>query len=255
MLMLIVCTQEGDSDLVTLLDETEELRKDVKAKDALLVKNEERLDEVNEQKMKLEQQYNDTLQELEEKKMMLEEQKHKTQKELREKEAELRKLRANRADKDTIENMEIEIMYLKKKVQQHQAQEQDLKKKIIELQDQLDSIDFGKLDWIAQNLEKECEGLRPDFESNRSKMMQNIYKMLSYIEIPEEGMVGFTNLILSVLYYDHVSCPCWFHHILLIQDGEEKQHEGPPDPEPVVAADVEEAEEVIEETVQETTPE
>ena len=45
------------------------------------------------------------------------------------------------------------------------------------------------------------------------------------------------------------------HHSFLIQDGEEEQHEGSPDPEPVVTAEVEEDEEVVEETVQETTPE
>ena len=206
-----MCAQEGDSDLVTLLDETEGLRKDVKAKDALLLKNEERLDEVNQQKMELEQQYNDTLQELENKKTMLEDQKRKTQKDLREKEAELRKLRANRADKESIESMEIEIMYLRKKVQQHQTQELDLKKKIIELQDKLESIDVGKLDWIAKNLEKECEGLRPEFEANRSQMMQNIYKMLKYIKIPEDAMVCYRNLC-SVSYTccGCVSYACWF---------------------------------------------
>lgn len=45
------------------------------------------------------------------------------------------------------------------------------------------------------------------------------------------------------------------HHSFLIQDGEEEQHEGSPDPETVVTAEVEEDEEVDEETVQETTPE
>ena len=189
-----MCAQEGDSDLVSLLDDTEALRKEVKARDAILLKNEERLDEINQQKMELEQQYNDTLQQLEEQKMMLEDQKRKTQKELREKESELRKMRADRADKESIESMEIEIMYLKKKVQQHQAQETDLKKKIIELQEKLESVDLGKLDWIAKNLEKECEGLRPEFESDRSKMMQNIYKMLKYVKIPEDAMVGYTSL-------------------------------------------------------------
>lgn len=192
LIFLCVCTQEGGSDLVTLLDETEQLRKDVKTKDALLLQNEERLEEVNVRKMELEQQYNDTLQEMEEQKEMLKEQKGKAQKDLREKEAELRKLRANRADKEVIESMEIEIMYLKKKVQQHQAQEQDLMKRIVELQEKLESNDISKLEWIAGNLEKQLEGVRPEFEDNRSKMMNNIYKLLTYVKIPEEIMVGHT---------------------------------------------------------------
>ena len=131
------------------MDEMEKLRKDVKTKDALLLQNEERLKEVNMQKAELERQYNDTLQELEDQKMMPEEEKMKTQKVLRAKEAEPRKLRAERADKDVIENMEIEIMHLEK-VQQHQAQEKDL------------------------NLEKQLEGVRPEFEAERSQKMVKI---------------------------------------------------------------------------------
>ena len=186
MLML----QEGDSDLVTLMDETEKLRKDVKTKDALLLQNEERLEEVNMQKVELERQYNDTLQELEEQKMMLEEEKIKAHKALREKEAELRKLRAEQADKDVIENMEIEIMRLKKKVQQNQAQEKELVARIVDLQEKLESNDINKLEWIANNLEKQLEGVRPEFEAERSQMMNNIYKMLQkYVKIPDELMV------------------------------------------------------------------
>ena len=178
------------------MDETEKLRKDVKTKDALLLQNEDRLEEVNMQKVELERRYNDTLQELEEKKMMLEEEKMKAQKALREKEAELRKLRAERADKDVIENMEIEIMHLKKKVQQHQAQEKELVVRIVDLQEKLESNDINKLEWIANNLEKQLEGVRPEFEAERSQMMNNIYKMLKYVKIPDELMVCCT-------------CFCW----------------------------------------------
>ena len=178
------------------MDETEKLRKDVKTKDALLLQNEDRLEEVNMQKAELERQYNDTLQELEEQKMMLDEEKMKAQKALREKEAELRKLRAEQADKDVIENMEIEIMRLKKKVQQHQAQEKELVARIVDLQEKLESNDINKLEWIANNLEKQLEGVRPEFEAERSQMMNNIYKMLKYVKIPDELMVCCT-------------CFCW----------------------------------------------
>jgi hypothetical protein len=163
-LKALIPIHEGGSDLLTLMDETEKLRKDVKTKDALLLQNEERLEEVNMQKVELEQQYNDTLQELEDQKMMPEEEKMKTQKVLRAKEAEPRKLRAERADKDVIENMEIEIMHLKKKVQQHQAQEKDL------------------------NLEKQLEGVRPEFEAERSQKMVKIRDELMNEE--EEGQNG-----------------------------------------------------------------
>ena len=175
--------------MITLLDETEKLRKDVKTKDALLVQNEERLEEVNMKKLELEQQYYDTQQELEEKKMMLEEEKRKTQNALREKEAELRKLRAEQANKEDIENKEIEIMHLKKKVQQHQAQEKELVARIVDLQEKLESKDLDKLEWIANNLEKQLEGVRPEFEADRSQMINNIYKMLKYVKIPDELMV------------------------------------------------------------------
>ena len=46
--------------------------------------------------------------------------------------------------------------------------------------------DIGKLEWIAKNLEKQLEGVRPEFERERSQMMNNIYKMLKYIKIPED---------------------------------------------------------------------
>ena len=177
------------------MDETEKLRKDVKTKDVLLLQNEERLEEVNMQKVELERQYNDTLQELEEQKMMLEEEKTKAQKALRVKEAELFKLRAERADKDVIENMEIEIMHLRKKVQQHQAQEKELVARIVDLQEKLESNDINKLEWIANNLEKQLKGVRPEFEAERSQMMNNIYKMLKYVKIPDELMVCYTSSI------------------------------------------------------------
>lgn len=171
---------------MTLLEETEKLRKDVKTKDALLVESEDRLEEVNSQKDQFEKQYNDTLQKLEEQKSLLEEEKKNAQKNLREKEAELRKLRTERATKEEIETKEIEIMYLRKKVQQQQAQEKELMAKIVDLQQKLEATDIGKLDWIASNLEKQLEGIRPEFEKERSQMMTNIYKMLKYIKIPDD---------------------------------------------------------------------
>jgi chromosome segregation ATPase len=186
-LKALIPVHEG-GDLVTLLEETEKLRKDVRTKDALLVDNEERLHEVNSQKKELEQKHSDTLTELENQKIMLEQEKLKAQKALREKEAELRKLRAERASKDEIESKEIEIMYLKKRLQQHQQQERELVTKIVDLQQQLETNDIGKLEWIASNLEKQLEGVRPEFERERSQMMNNIYKMLKYIKIPDELM-------------------------------------------------------------------
>ena len=93
---------------------------------------------------------------------------------MRAKDAELCELRAEQGDKDVIENMEIEIMRLKKKVQQHQAQEKELVARIIDLQ---------------EKLEKQLEGVRPEFEAERSQMNNNIYKMLKYVKIPDELMV------------------------------------------------------------------
>ena len=185
---------------MTLLDETEQLRKDVKSKDALLLANENQLQEVNEQKEQFEKQYNDTLQQLEEQKQLLDEQKTKAEKVLKEKEAELRKMRADRASKEEIESMEIEIMRLRKKVQQHQAQEKELVAKIVDLQQKLETHDLSKLEWISKNLEKQLEGIRPEFETERSHMMSNIYKMLKYIKIPEEIMVGV--YMMSLLCYN-----------------------------------------------------
>ena len=179
-------TQEGGSGLIALLDETEQLRKDVKTKDALLLHNEERLVEVNSQMSQLEQQNSDTLQLLEEQKELLEAEKNKAQKDLREKEAELRRLRANRADKETIETLEIEIMYLRKKIEQQKTREKDLVKQMVELQGKLEVNDIGSLQWIAQNLEKQMEGVQPEFERERSQMIYNIYKLLSHIKIPED---------------------------------------------------------------------
>ena len=136
---------------------------------------------------------------MEEKKQLLEEEKRKAQKTLQEKEAELRKLRAERATKEEIETKEIEIMYLKKKVQQHQTTEKELMTKIIDLQEKLEATDIGKLDWIASNLEKQLEGVRPEFERERSHMMNNIYKMLKYIKIPDDLPVCF-NLVVAVVF-------------------------------------------------------
>ena len=181
--------QEG-GEIVTLLEETEQLRKDVKTKDALLLQSEEKIDEINVQKQQLEQQYNDTLQELEEQKKILEEEKRRAQNTLREKEAELSKLRSERASKEEIESMEIEIMYLKKRLEQHQENEKKLMTQMVELQKQLEANDISKMEWIARNLEKQLEGVRPEFEEQRSNMMSNIYKMLKYVKIPDDLTVS-----------------------------------------------------------------
>ena len=184
-LMYVVVMQEG-GDIVTLMENTEKLRMDVKTKDALLFQNEQRLDEVNSEKAQLETKYNDTLQELEEQKEMLEDEKLKAAKSLRMLEADLKKLRADRASKEEIESKEIEIMRLKNKLQQCQNKEKKLVAEIVDLQQKLEVNDIGKLEWIAKNLEKQLEGVRPEFERERSQMMNNIYKMLKYIKIPED---------------------------------------------------------------------
>ena len=184
-LMYVVVMQEG-GDIVTLMENTEKLRMDVKTKDALLFHNEQRLDEVNSEKAQLETKYNDTLQELEEQKEMLEDEKQKAAKSLRMLEADLKKLRADRASKEEIESKEIEIMRLKNKLQQCQNKEKKLVAEIVDLQQKLEVNDIGKLEWIAKNLEKQLEGVRPEFERERSQMMNNIYKMLKYIKIPED---------------------------------------------------------------------
>ena len=46
--------------------------------------------------------------------------------------------------------------------------------------------DIGKLEWIVKDLEKQLEGVRPEFEREHSQMMNNIYKILKYIKIPED---------------------------------------------------------------------
>ena len=184
-LMYVVVMQEG-GDIVTLMENTEKLRMDVKTKDALLFQNEQRLDEVNSEKAQLETKYNDTLQELEEQKQMLDDEKLKAAKSLRMLEADLKKLRADRASKEEIESKEIEIMRLKNKLQQCQNKEKKLVAEIVDLQQKLEVNDIGKLEWIAKNLEKQLEGVRPEFERERSQMMNNIYKMLKYIKIPED---------------------------------------------------------------------
>ena len=184
-LMYVVVMQEG-GDIVTLMENTEKLRMDVKTKDALLFQNEQRLDEVNSEKAQLETKYNDTLQELEEQKEMLEDEKLKAAKSLRMLEADLKKLRADQASKEEIESKEIEVMRLKNKLQQCQNKEKKLVAEIVDLQQKLEVNDIGKLEWIAKNLEKQLEGVRPEFERERSQMMNNIYKMLKYIKIPED---------------------------------------------------------------------
>ena len=184
-LMYVVVMQEG-GDIVTLMENTEKLRMDVKTKDALLFQNEQRLDEVNSEKAQLETKYNDTLQELEEQKQMLDDEKQKAAKSLRMLEADLKKLRADRASKEKIESKEIEIMRLKNKLQQCQNKEKKLVAEIVDLQQKLEANDVGKLEWIAKNLEKQLEGVRPEFERERSQMMNNIYKMLKYIKVPED---------------------------------------------------------------------
>ena len=184
-LMYVVVMQEG-GDIVTLMENTEKLRMDVKTKDALLFQNEQRLDEVNSEKAQLETKYSDTLQELEEQKQMLDDEKLKAAKSLRMLEADLKKLRADRASKEEIESKEIEIMRLKNKLQQCQNKEKKLVAEIVDLQQKLEANDVGKLEWIAKNLEKQLEGVRPEFERERSQMMNNIYKMLKYIKIPED---------------------------------------------------------------------
>ena len=184
---LLLAPQEGGDDLTTLLEETEQLRQDVKTKDALLLNNEERLDAVNRQRAELEEQYSETLQRLEEEKEKLEMEREKAKKELEEKEEQLRIMRESRTgDKETIENLEIEIMYLKKKLETQQVKERELVKEIVELQSKLDENQLNKLAWIADNLEKEIEGVQPEFERQRSDMMANIYKLLTYVKIPED---------------------------------------------------------------------
>ena len=159
----------------------------MKTKDALLLNNEERLDAVNRQRAELEEQYSEALQRLEEEKEKVEMEKEKAKKQLEEKEEQLRIMRESRTgDKETIENLEIEIMYLKKKLETQGVKERELVKEIVELQSKLDENQLNKLAWIADNLEKEIEGVQPEFERQRSDMMANIYKLLTYVKIPDD---------------------------------------------------------------------
>ena len=178
-------SQESGTDLVTLLEDTERLRKEVKTKDVLLVQNEERLEEINLQKAELENKYNDTLQELTEQKELLEDEKRNAAKNLKVLEKELIRLKAERATKEEIESKEIEIMKLKNKVRYYQEQEKELMSQILDLREKLEANDIGKFEWIAKNLEKQLEGVRQEFERERSEMINNIYKMLKYFKIPE----------------------------------------------------------------------
>ena len=191
-------SQEGGADLMTLLDETEQLRQDVKTKDALLLNNEERLERVNMQRAELEKQYSDILQRLEEEKEQVEAETNMVRKELEEKEEQLRiMIEGETGDKKTIETLQIERMYLKKKLETQKIKERELMKKIVELQGQseLDENQLNKLAWIADNLEKEIEGVQPEFERQRSQMMANIYKLLTYVKIPEEAVVSQTSVL------------------------------------------------------------
>ena len=121
----------------------------------------------------------------------------KAKKELEEKEEQLRIMRKNRTgDKETIENLEIEIMYLKKKLETQQVKERELVKEIVELQSKLDENQLNKLAWIAENLEKEIEGVQPEFERQRSDMMTNIYKLLTYVKIPDDFGVCYTSALI-----------------------------------------------------------
>ena len=199
-------SQEGGADLMTLLDETEQLRQDVKTKDALLLNNEERLERVNMQRAELEKQYSDILQRLEEEKEQVEAETNMVRKELEEKEEQLRiMIEGETSDKKTIKMLQIEQMYLKKKLETQKIKERELMKKIVELQGQseLDENQLNKLAWIADNLEKEIEGVQPEFERQRSQMMANIYKLLTYVKIPEEALVSQTSVLchLSPAYF------------------------------------------------------
>ena len=155
----------------------------------LELQNEEYLEMVNLQKMELEQQYTEKLLQLEEQKEQLEAERNKAQKDLREKEAELRRLRANAADPLTIQGMKIEIMYLKKNAEQQKSKESDLVKQMVEFQGQLEENDISRLERITKDLENQLNGVQAEFEDDRSKMMENIYKLLSYVKIPDDLMV------------------------------------------------------------------
>ena len=150
---------------------------------------------MNMQQEEPEKQYSEALEWMEEEKEKLEMEREKTKKYLEEKEEQLRIMRKNRTgDKETIENIEIETMYLKKKLETQQVKERELVKEIVELQSKLDENQLNILAWIAENLE-EIEGVQPELERQRSQMMANIYKLLTYVKIPEEGVVSQTSLL------------------------------------------------------------
>ena len=153
---------------------------------------------MNAQREALEKQYSDALQRLEEEKEKLEMERDKAKKELEKKEDEIKAMRMSRTvDKKTIENLEIERMYLKKKLETQQVKERELVKEIVELQSKLDENQLNKLAGMAGNLEKEIEGVQPEFERQRSQMMANIYKLLTYVKIPDEIMVNQTSVLLG----------------------------------------------------------
>lgn len=130
---------------------------------------------------------------MEEEKEKLEMERDKAKKELEEKEEELKAMRESwTGDKDTIENLEIERMYLIKKLETQQVKERELVKEIVELQSKLDENQLSKLAWTVENLEKEIEGVRSGFEKQRSQMM------LTYIKIPEDLVVNQMSALLNI---------------------------------------------------------
>ena len=220
----------------------------MKTKDALLLDNQERLDAVNTQREELEKQYSEALQRLKEEKEKLDMGRDKVKKELEEKEEQLRIMRESRTgDKETIESLEIEIMYLKKKLETQQVKERELVKEIAELQSKLDENQLNKLAWIADNLEKEIEGVQPEFERQRSQMMANIYKLLTYIKIPDEIMVRtYVSGLCIPMYIVPIVYLC-IGPFLTVKDGkgeEEEEENGSPEPEVVVEVNLGEENEV-----------
>ena len=84
-------------------------------------------------------------------------------------------------------------MYLKKNAEQQKSKERDLVKQMVELQGQLEENDISKLERIT--MENQLNGVQAEFEDDRSKMIENIYKLLSYVKIPGHLMVWTAILI------------------------------------------------------------
>ena len=180
------------------------------------------------QREELEKQYSDALQRLEEEKGKLEMEREKAKKELEEKEEQLRIMKESRTgDKETVESIEIEIMYLKKKIENQKIKERELAEKIVELQSKLDENQLNKLAWIVENLEKEIEGVQPEFERQRSQMMANIYKLLTYVKIPDDIGVCTSVVYVPIVYLCISS-------LLTVKDGKEEEENETPQPEVVV---------------------